>query len=394
MSPGERLPGIREYALSQKISIVTARNVYQYLAQQGLIVLRQGAGSYVARGAVGGVIDLSAVRPAEEGLLWIGAHLRLSQEGLLTYDPPQGYAPLLAQAGAWLASLGIEGRPLVTAGSQQALFLAGLALLRPRDRVAVEDPGYRGARRIFEALGAQVLTVPYLAGAAELEQLRGQGIRLFYTMPQGHVPSGAFIPDGLRPALLELAGQEDFLIIEDDPHSELIGQRPLKAADRRGRVIYIKSLSSLLGPGLRIGFAVVPESLYARILDLKEINDLSLSGLLQRAVCSMFASGDLKAHIERLRGELRQRRTCLAQNTPWQTDGPCLWLPTPAPSRTHHEQLLRRGVRITPGDIYGPQWSTHIRISLLSASRPDFERGIAVVADYLAQGSGPSLTEF
>ena len=147
-------------------------------------------------------------------------------------------------------------------------------------------------------------------------------------MPQGHIPTGGSIPDGLRDRLLEIACKKDFFIIEDDPLSEIVGITPLKARDTHERVVYIKSLSNILGPGLRIGFAVVPSPMYTSFIHLKEINDLSLSGILQRCLFAMLDSSDLEEHVKRLKTELRTRLAYLSQATTWATNGPCLWLKT------------------------------------------------------------------
>jgi len=394
MKPGERLPGMRELSDKEGITLVTARNVYRHLMEKGLVTTRQGSGTYVASSSSGGVIDMSTIRPPEELLLWVGRHLGMTMEGLHSYDPPEGYEPLRTISRQWLASLGIDHAPIITAGAQQALFLVGLSLLRKGDVVAVEDPGYRGAARIFESLGAKVETTAYLSNHHDLDCLASMGIRMLYTMPQGHIPTGRSIPEGMRDRLLKLARDKDFFIIEDDPFSEVLGISPLKARDSFDRVIYIKSLSTMLGPGLRMGFTVVPASMYAEVIKLKEINDLSLSGILQRCLYAIFASSDWKEHVERLKIELKCRQDILSQSTLWSTKGPCLWIQTPIPSRISQEKLLGLGVRITPGDIYGSKWSRHIRLSLLTPSRMDFKNAIPVIQGYLKDVTGPSLTEF
>jgi len=193
--PGERLPGIRELAIQENISHVTARNVYQYLLEKGLVISRQGSGTFVSYGSAGSIIDMATIRPPEELLLWVGPHLNITLEGLHTYDPPQGYEPLRMQAMNWLSSLGIHQTPIITAGSQQALFLVGLSLIKRGDVVAVEDPGYRGAARIFESLGAVVIPVHYISSIEDLDRLHSLDIRILYSMPQGHIPTGKSIPE-------------------------------------------------------------------------------------------------------------------------------------------------------------------------------------------------------
>jgi len=392
--PGERLPGVRELARRENISLVTAKNVYQYLVEQGLVISRQGAGTFVAHGISEGFIDMATIRPPEEFMLWVSQHMVFTIEGLNAYDPPQGYEPLRQQAGKWLKSSGIDHLPIVTSGSQQALFLLGLALLKKGDVIAVEDPGYMGAVRIFESLGAVVKPIPYITSSEDIDRIRDMNIRLLYTMPQGHVPTGQSIPEDLRDTLIGMAFEKDFFIVEDDPLSDVVGISPLKVRDIHDRVIYIKSLSNIMGPGLRIGFAVFPEALTNSILNLKEINDLSLSGILQRALYSILSSSKLKEHIARLRAELATRRAYLSKTTAWSSDGPCLWIKTPLPSRICQEKLFDRGIRVTPGDIYGAQWSNHIRLSVLTPSRVDFEHAIEIIKEYLDEARGPRLTEF
>jgi DNA-binding transcriptional MocR family regulator len=134
--------------------------------------------------------------------------------------------------------------------------------------------------------------------------------------------------------------------------------------------------------------------MYGSIIHLKEINDLSLSGILQRCLSAMLASSDLKEHVNRLKTELQTRQAYLSRTTAWTTGGPCLWMRTKVPSRISREKLLDLGVRITPGDIYGARWSHYIRLSLLTPSRSDFERAVGIVQEYLKGVTGPGLTEF
>jgi DNA-binding transcriptional MocR family regulator len=390
--PGDRLPGLREFARQERISLITARNVYQLLERQGLLTLRQGAGTYVARTRAQGPIDMASIRPPENMLMWVEAYLKAGMDGLLAYDPPQGYEPLRQAAQAWLRGQGIERMPIITGGAQQALFLTGLTLLKPGDRVVVEEPGYTGARRIFESLGAQVAGMPCPRTAVDLEPLKKRGTRLFYTMPQAHIPTGTSMSEEVRAALLELSRRRDFFILEDDPLSDIVGAMPLKARDDRDRVVYIKSLSNILGPGLRLGLCVMPAALEKGFLQLKEINDLSLSGILQRLFLEMLTSGDLARHIARLKAELERRWELLGARGDWQGGGACLWIDTGSPGRLHAENLKRQGIRIMPGDIYGAGWANHIRLSVLTPSKDELFKALDVVQACLGQEKPDLIT--
>ncbi len=71
---------------------------------------------------------------------------------------------------------------------------------------------------------------------------------------------------------MEIADQYRTLIIEDDYASELnFGEEPkqsLKSNDKDGSVIYIKSFSKILMPGLRLGFMIIPIRFSQKILML------------------------------------------------------------------------------------------------------------------------------
>ena len=83
--------------------------------------------------------------------------------------------------------------------------------------------------------------------------------------------------------------------------------------------------------------------MYTSIIHLKEINDLSLSGILQRFLFSMLSSSDLEEHVKRLKTELKTRMAYLSQATSGTATGPCLWIKTSVPSRICQEDLLQRG---------------------------------------------------
>lgn len=46
--PGFRLPSIRELAVAAKVSVITVKRAYQELENEGVIITRQGKGSFVA----------------------------------------------------------------------------------------------------------------------------------------------------------------------------------------------------------------------------------------------------------------------------------------------------------------------------------------------------------
>ncbi|UOQ45915.1 aminotransferase class I/II-fold pyridoxal phosphate-dependent enzyme [Halobacillus salinarum] len=87
---------------------------------------------------------------------------------------------------------------------------------------------------------------------------------MFYTVSRFQHPTGYSYSNHERKKIVELARKYDVYIIEDDYMGDLDTKRkadPMFAYDPSGRVIYTKSFSKVLLPGLRLGMAVLPEAL-------------------------------------------------------------------------------------------------------------------------------------
>ena len=100
--------------------------------------------------------------------LWrrlITRHLREGTSAIFEHRASPAGLPRLREAiAAYLArARAVRCSPdqiIVVSGSQQALDLCARLLLDPGDEVAVEEPGYPGARQLFQAHGAQLRTLP------------------------------------------------------------------------------------------------------------------------------------------------------------------------------------------------------------------------------------------
>src|SRR5262249_51203686 len=71
---------------------------------------------------------------------------------------------------------------LVTSGAQQALDLVGRVLVEAGTPIAMEEPGYFLARRLFQSLGARIAAVPVDAEGLVVEALPS-ATRLVYVTP-------------------------------------------------------------------------------------------------------------------------------------------------------------------------------------------------------------------
>lgn len=151
---------------------------------------------------------------------------------------------------------------LVTTGAQQALTLIAEAFIDPDDIIITEGPTYLGALQAFSAFEPDVRAIPFDEDGMRMdlleEELKRIGkdnprLKFCYTIPNFQNPGGVTMTAERRRRLLELAREYNFMVVEDDPYGRLRydggHQVPLKAMD--DSVIYLGTISKMLGPGLR-----------------------------------------------------------------------------------------------------------------------------------------------
>lgn len=238
----------------------------------------------------------------------------------LQYGPTRGLPRLCASIAEICAMRGIECTAddvMVTTGSQQALDLIAHTLLDPGDVVAVELPTYIGGSASFFARSAELVGVQQDDEGIVPESLREvasrRRIKLLYTIPNFQNPSGRLMTQERRAAVLAIAEEHDFLIVEDDPYGELVyvdgaDTTSMASRDRNGRVLYLGSFSKVLAPGLRCGWMIAAKPLLERLEIAKQAADLCSGMLDQSIVDELVAGGELGPQIEKVRAFYRGKR--------------------------------------------------------------------------------------
>jgi len=239
------------------------------------------------------------------------------REAVFQYSPLgryQGDPTLREQLGAFH---GVDPSSIfIGNGSLQVLdLLAGHLLDGGNSTVCVEAPTYDRALQLFERHGGHVVGVPVEEDGIDIDQLKArlarQMPRFLYTIPDFQNPSGVTLSESKRHALVELATMHGFTIIEDIPYRELRyhGASPplLRAIAGKARVITVSSLSKLLSPGLRIGYAISDRTTSMALASLAEGTYLSPAPLCQAIAARCLARGVLQSNIDRVRRILRPR---------------------------------------------------------------------------------------
>lgn len=340
---GEPVPPTRELARWLSVSRNTVAAAYDRLVAEGFLIARVGAGTFVNAEGVHRPTADTALRPRpcwDEAVAepdgrpihydlrpglpdprlfpyqsWRRAVARSLQLDSAGYDDPAGHLGLRqAIARHIAASRSIRTGPedvVITHGAQQALDLIGRVLVEPGDVVAVEDPGYPPARRLFGSLGAQVVPVPVDADGLVVAAIPAE-VRVVYTTPSHQFPLGMPMSLARRVALVRWAAEHDAAVIEDDYDSEYrFGGRPIEpmfTLDRGGRVLFVGSFSSTLLPAIRLGFLITPQSLRPAMRAASSVTGRHPELPMQQALAGFIDDGLFARHIRRMRNHYQTRR--------------------------------------------------------------------------------------
>ena len=358
------------------------------------------------------LVPLAAGFPDPETFAWdafreIAASILSGQDpSALQYGQTRGYAPLVAALADIMAGRGVTTTPaelLVTTGSQQGLDLVARVLIDPGDVVLVELPSYTGGISAFRNAGAAMVGVRQEADGVDLadldrvvrqERAAGRRVRFLYVVPNFQNPTGLLIGLRKRQQLLEWAGRENVLIVEDDPYGALFfpdaaaeaDTRPIKADDREGRVVYLSSFSKTLAPGFRVAWVVAPDPLASHFEIAKQAIDICAGGLDQRMVYQAWKDGVLASRLPMLRAHYQAKRSAMEEalrrefgdQVTWQTPrgGFFVWAELPVPIDTDAliQRAVRHGVAYVTGSAFFVEGAGSGRWARLSFSFPPVDR--------------------
>jgi GntR family transcriptional regulator/MocR family aminotransferase len=364
LGPGQRMPSSREMAKSLGVSRTTVTQSYDELLSEGYLETVMGSGTFVCKelpedllrssassGArtpegpaasshrsplseygsrlkpmptpyrdcegfreinfIYGVPDLSQF-PIRQWSRLLSRHCRAAHTDALSYITDNlGYKPLREAIASYLGrSRAVRCSPeqvFIVSGAQQALDLIARVFLDKGDHVVTEEPGYPGARHLFQAHAAHIHPVRVDNQGLQTASLSKlpSGVKLVYITPSHQFPLGVSLTLARRLELLAWAEAQGAFIIEDDYDSEYrYAARPhpaLQGLDRAGSVIYVGTFSKVMYPGLRIAYMAVPADLADVLSRAKWLADRQSPMLEQYALADFIESGWLERHIRRMR---------------------------------------------------------------------------------------------
>ncbi|SHL97381.1 aminotransferase-like domain-containing protein [Roseibium suaedae] len=407
LSPGDRLPSIRDFARDMKASPSTVAEAYARLEAEGVLRARRGAGFYVTG------VDLPPMALAEMGEpreqsvdpFWVS---RLSLDARASDLMPgcgwlpaswmpngairkglramsRGEAALLTDYGSTRGALELrrlligrfaeEGLPatasqlMLTGSGTQAIDLICRLLLRPGDTVLLDDPCYFNFQALLRAHQVRMVSVPFTPDGPDVE-LFGQIVaaekpRLYITNSALHNPTGASLSPQTAYRVLSAAAAHGMTIVEDDIFADFepaLSPR-LAVLDGLSRVIRIGSFSKILSASIRCGYIAARQDWIDGLTDLQIATSFSgPSPVAVSIITGILTGGSYRRHMD----DIRQRLTTAREETasrlaslglvPWviPRGGFYLWcrLPEGLTSSDVARRCMQERVILAPGNVF------------------------------------------
>ena len=244
----------------------------------------------------------------------------------LQYGSGQGHPKLREQICEIMALEGIRAKGddiVVTTGSQQALDLITRIFIDPGDVILVEAPSYVGALGVFAQYQANVVHIAMddkglipeaLREAIKTVREAKRKIKFIYLIPNFQNPSGVTMPAARRTEILEICRDAEIFVVEDNPYGLLGFDGPTPNAMRAedsDNVIYLGSFSKTIAPGLRVGWALVPQAVKEKLVIANESSVLCPSNFAQLTISGYLANEPWRDQIASFCDLYRERRDAM-----------------------------------------------------------------------------------
>jgi DNA-binding transcriptional MocR family regulator len=446
LAPGEKLPPTRELAELVGVNHLTAARVYRKLAELGYVTASVGRGTFVR--------SLAPARSEEHGDEWqvyaLPEHELSYPERVLAdvmssggqpdlislavgWPSPRLYptdelaritADVFAEEGgealsylpaeglyAFREQLAVRGRRggfaqdadeiIVTSGAKQGISLTARATLEAGDVAVIESPTFAGMLDSLRQTGARVIGVPVDEDGFDVEALERllarHEVKLVALQTACQNPTGRDLSEDRRVRLAELAMERNFFVLEDRVYSDAsFGREPVRPLRELApaHVIYVNSLSKVVGGGLRAGWVAARGPVRERIAMLKLESDFHTPTLIQHMCARWLGAGAYDRHVEHTQPFYRERRdallAALERHMPgeYEADPPQgghhVWvtLNRALDERVLYTEAARLGVTFTPGGAITAErrTQTSFRLSFSLLEPPELDEGVKRLA--------------
>lgn len=276
----------------------------------------------------GGLPDTSSF-PAETLAAVMARVAADSSARALQYGPTEGMLQTRETIARVMAAEGAHADPddmVVTTGGQQVIDLVCKALIDPGDVIVAEGPTYPGAVPTFSSYQADVVQIGMDEDGMRVDELEetldrlsaeGRRPKFIYTVPTFQNPAGVTLSLPRRRRLVEVAHERELIVLEDNPYGMLRFEgEPLPTLlelDGGHFVVYAGTFSKILSPGLRLGWAVAPRPVLAKLNVAAQATTLCPSSFTQHFVAAYFRTGHWERYMDDLRELYRRRRDVMLE---------------------------------------------------------------------------------
>lgn len=439
----DKLPSIRLLAKEFMLNRLTVFRAYQLLKQNGKAYVKEKSGYFVSPGYSEPISHMYKAGPA----ITVSSHLKNSMSEIQgipafyqfsqalidpnllpnlflseyvkkvfdiypklmgTYSTPQGDEELREVLCRYmirdLLQVQLQASELlITTGAQQAIDLISRTFVSPMDAILIERPTYSAAIDIFRQQGARFLPVDITPFGYDLDKvemlMKKFKPRIFYMNPTFHNPTGYTVPSIQRKQLVELAERYRCLLVEDDAFHDMYFDepppQPLFTYDTEGWVVYLRSFSKYIAPGLRICAVIGRQSVIEPLITAKSLTDNGTPLVNQKIFLHYFESERMRQHIEKLRTALQVRRDIMEEELAaagWNWVSPKgglnLWLKLPGAltAQALLNESIRQSVSFVPGGICDPlgEMDSWIRLSYSFVNEGHLRDGVRRLMDIVA----------
>jgi 2-aminoadipate transaminase len=340
------------------------------------------------------------------------------KQAAMQYGPTNGLPSLLESVNDYLEKKGLpvkENKLLITTGSLQAINILAKAFIDPGDSIITENPCFIGAISAFKSYQAELNSINLGENGIPAEDLKKKisaekKPRFLYITPNFHNPAGTLYSADVKKEIMKIMDGSGIPVIEDDCYSALsfydedkIHLKTMKEYNPPGiDICYLSSFSKILGPGLRLGWMLVPDHIYKKCELIKQSFDACSPSFTQVIADKFLRSGAVYKYIEEVRPEYKKRALALLDAlqkyfpsyTSWTKPrgGFYLWvhLPEGADATEILKRSINKGAVFVTGKTFDPAGvkNNTMRISYCNTSVEKINAGIPMIAEAIKEVCG------
>ncbi len=334
---GQKLESIRELSKKYSYNKSTVIKALDSLIEKGIIYSMPQSGYYAAikdrtpKDTIVDYYNFALASPDPKLFPYIDFQKCINQaiqrykEELFIYGTPKGLPSLIVAIQKLLMNYQIFTKVediFITSGVQQALsLLVEMPFPNEREKILVEQPTYH---LLLEHLATLKVPIEYIErkqdgiNLDELESIFRKGdVKFFYIMPRKHNPLGASLSNYEKEKIVKLAYKYNVYLVEDDYLVDFETNKKNSSLYEydinKSHVIYLKSFSKIMFPGLRVGVVLLPEPIRDAFSIRKKYADIDTSMISQAALEIYIKSGMFEQHSFKIGKLYQERAECLHQ---------------------------------------------------------------------------------